>query len=187
MLQKFRRVVTGHNAEGRSIIEFDEIVDKCMEPAYWPGMGGTGIWSAGAPADNATNPDFGTGFTWPTAGSGGVWMTIMQVAPESDLEKMTPENRALAQRPVSQLVPWALEVDLSRSRTMHATNSLDYVMVLSGEITMLLDEGEVTLKPFDTLIQRGTNHAWVNRGKTAALVAVAAIDAKPLKRKRHGR
>ena len=54
---------------------------------------------------------------------------------------------------------------------MHATRTLDYAVVLSGEITLILDQGEVTLKPFDTVVQRGTNHTWENRGTEPALIA----------------
>jgi quercetin dioxygenase-like cupin family protein len=61
---------------------------------------------------------------------------------------------------------------------MHKTKSVDYIILLSGEVTMLLDEGEVDLKPFDVVIQRGTNHAWVNRGAEPALLAAILIDAE---------
>jgi quercetin dioxygenase-like cupin family protein len=61
---------------------------------------------------------------------------------------------------------------------MHQTKTVDYVIVLSGEVTMLLDEGEVDLKPFDVVIQRGTNHAWINRGAEPALLVGILIDAE---------
>ena len=51
-------------------------------------------------------------------------------------------------------------------------------MLLSGEVTLLLDKGEVDLKPFDVVVQRGTSHAWVNKGKEPALIAAVLIDAK---------
>ena len=52
--------------------------------------------------------------------------------------------------------------------------------LLEGEVTLLLDEEEVHLKPFDVVIQRGTNHAWINKGTTPALLAAILIDAEPL-------
>jgi quercetin dioxygenase-like cupin family protein len=61
---------------------------------------------------------------------------------------------------------------------MHKTRTIDYVVLLSGEVTLLLDKGEVDLKPFDVVVQRGTNHAWVNKGKDPALIAGVLIDAK---------
>jgi quercetin dioxygenase-like cupin family protein len=55
---------------------------------------------------------------------------------------------------------------------------VDDIILLSGEITMLLDEGEVDLEPFNTVIQRGTNHAWINRGSGPALLAAILVDAE---------
>jgi mannose-6-phosphate isomerase-like protein (cupin superfamily) len=68
--------------------------------------------------------------------------------------------------------------DTSRHPGMHKTRTIDYVVLLSGEVTLLLDKGEVDLKPFDVVVQRGTSHAWVNKGKEPALIAAALIDAK---------
>ena len=63
---------------------------------------------------------------------------------------------------------------------MHRTETIDYVMVLAGEIEMDMDEGTVKLKAGDILIQRGTNHAWANRSRAPARIAVVLVDAKPL-------
>ena len=62
----------------------------------------------------------------------------------------------------------------------HRTETIDYVIVLSGEIEMDMDESTVRLKAGDVMVQRGTNHAWVNRGKERARVAFVLVDAKPL-------
>lgn len=64
---------------------------------------------------------------------------------------------------------------------MHKTNSIDYGIVIQGEIEMKLDSGETTrLKPGDVVVQRGTNHAWINVGQSWARMAFVLIDAKPL-------
>ena len=52
--------------------------------------------------------------------------------------------------------------------------------MLKGEVTMFLDEDEVDLKPFDVVVQRGTNHAWVNKGSEPAVLVAVLIDAEPL-------
>ncbi len=62
----------------------------------------------------------------------------------------------------------------------HRTETLDYVIVMEGEIDMDLDDSTVTLRTGDVLIQRGTNHAWVNRGTARARIAVVLLDAEPL-------
>jgi quercetin dioxygenase-like cupin family protein len=63
---------------------------------------------------------------------------------------------------------------------MHRTETVDYVIVLEGEIEMDMDDSTVKLKAGDVMIQRGTNHAWVNRSSKRARVAVVLIDATPL-------
>ncbi len=66
----------------------------------------------------------------------------------------------------------------ARHATMHRTKSIDYAVVISGEIDMLLDDSEVHLKAGDVLVQRGTNHAWVNRGTESCRIAFVLIDAE---------
>ena len=63
---------------------------------------------------------------------------------------------------------------------MHRTRSIDYAIVLDGEISMLLDDSEVDLKAGDILVQRGTNHAWINRSNRWCRIAFVLIDAEPL-------
>ena len=60
---------------------------------------------------------------------------------------------------------------------MHRTDSVDYAVIVKGEITMLLDDSEVELKQGDVVIQRGTNHAWSNRSKNTCLIAFVLVDA----------
>jgi len=71
-------------------------------------------------------------------------------------------------------------VDTRRHPAMHKTSTVDYIILLSDQVTMLLDRSEVDLKPFDVVIQRGTNHAWVNKGREPALLVAVLIDAKPV-------
>jgi uncharacterized cupin superfamily protein len=63
---------------------------------------------------------------------------------------------------------------------MHRTETIDYVIVLEGEIEMDMDDSTVKLKAGDIMVQRGTNHAWANRGQARARVAFVLIDADPL-------
>ena len=67
-----------------------------------------------------------------------------------------------------------------RHATMHRTRSVDYAVVIEGEIDMLLDDSEVRLRAGDVLVQRGTDHAWVNRGKQNCRIAFVLIDALEL-------
>jgi len=63
---------------------------------------------------------------------------------------------------------------------MHRTETIDYVIVMQGELDMDMDDSTVKLKAGDVMVQRGTNHAWVNRGKEVARAAFVLIDATPL-------
>jgi quercetin dioxygenase-like cupin family protein len=60
---------------------------------------------------------------------------------------------------------------------MHKTETIDYIILLKGDITLILDEEEVDLKPFDVVVQRGTNHAWVNNGNEPALLIAVLVDS----------
>jgi quercetin dioxygenase-like cupin family protein len=59
---------------------------------------------------------------------------------------------------------------------MHKSTTTDYIILLKGEITLVLDKEERTLKPLDCVVQRGTNHAWVNRGTEPALLMAVLVD-----------
>lgn len=72
-----------------------------------------------------------------------------------------------------------VRVNTARHPGMHLTQTLDYVIVLNGELKLLLDKGEVNLKPFDVIIQRQTNHAWVNLGEQPVLCAGVLVDRDP--------
>ena len=64
--------------------------------------------------------------------------------------------------------------------SIHRTESLDYVIVLNGEIDMQMDQSTVSMRAGDVLVQRGTNHGWINRSDRPARLAFVLIDAKPL-------
>ncbi|HMG59664.1 MAG TPA: cupin domain-containing protein [Burkholderiales bacterium] len=72
------------------------------------------------------------------------------------------------------------DIPPGRSGPMHRTETIDYVIVLSGEIDMETDDSTIKLKAGDVLVQRGTNHAWINHGTEPARVAFILVDAKPL-------
>ena len=60
---------------------------------------------------------------------------------------------------------------------MHKTETVDYIILLKGDVTLILDEEEIDIKPFDVVVQRGTNHAWVNNGTEPALLIAVLIDS----------
>ena len=68
-------------------------------------------------------------------------------------------------------------MDTSRNAAMHETDTIDYIILLKGDVSLILDEEEVKLKPYDVVVQRRTNHAWVNHGTEPALLIAVLIDS----------
>lgn len=146
-----RRVVTGH-AQGRVA---RALLDGPATNAKYPGPGtvSTLIWCTDEmPADISAGEEF---------------------------EDMG--SRILGSPPPPNGTRFAvIDFPPGNSAVMHRTETIDYVIVLSGEIEMDMDDSTVKLKAGDVMVQRGTNHAWVNRGTERARVAFILIDAKPL-------
>lgn len=68
-----------------------------------------------------------------------------------------------------------VQPDTQRNPGMHKNATTDYIILLQGAITLVLDDDEVDMKPFDVVIQRGTNHSWVNRGEVDALLMAVLV------------
>ena len=69
-------------------------------------------------------------------------------------------------------------VDTAKHPAMHKTDTIDYIILLKGDVTLILDQEEVDIKPHDVVVQRGTNHAWVNNGNEPALLIAILIDSE---------
>ena len=173
-----RRVVTGHNADGKSVFIADGLT-----PHVFQRSAGSAIvmelWETRAtPADNRGNDDaIARGFRLPPPEGGSVFR-IIEYPPDKERLKALAAERAGPDDGSG----WLAAADKSGARHLgfHKTASIDYAIVLSGEIYALMDEGEVLLKTGDVLIQRGTNHAWSNRTDEPCYVAFVPIDAEPV-------
>ena len=171
-----RRVVTGLDASGHSVIVKDAVAPHVYRRQA-EGIVITELWSTNtAPSNNRSEAD-------PTD-------SPLRLAPPTNgstfrVLSFLPNATSHVQSSVS--APHADDSGIStalakggRAPGFHVTNTTDYVVVLSGEIYALLDSGEVLLKPGDVLIQRGTSHAWENRSSSPASIAFVLIDAQPL-------
>lgn len=146
-----RRVITTH-AGDRSTVLSDEVSPHLRELRAFPTIRFTDLWIAkGAPAPVDGDEDAADGPVMHAPPAGGNIFRLVEIAP--DPEGFDPRT------------------------TFHATPTVDYVYVLSGEICCLLDDGEVTLAPGDVLIQRATNHAWSNRGDVPCILLGVVVDA----------
>ena len=172
MPRTFRRVVTGHNAEGKSTILSDGPPPQVLE--ILPEFFSHEIWETVAPADNTADGDpairemriephdpAGTIFRYAEIPPDEVWQG-------SDL------GDAFAKMGSGD----AHDADADTA-FMHETQTTDYAIVLEGEMWAVMEEGETLLKANDVLIQRGTNHAWSNRSGKPALMLFVLIGAKP--------
>ena len=169
-----RRIVTGHNEDGRSIITIDG------PPARSIGedVGGLfELWNTDGniidTKDNLDRADQDIILSPPTGGTKfryfqinptpeGIPMEIMQEIAADAFEKIGAGHH---------------RVDTSKHPAMHKTETIDYIILLKGDVTLILDEDEVTLEPHDVVVQRGTNHAWVNNGDEPALLIAVLIDS----------
>ena len=164
---KVRRVVTGHDADGRSVIAFNDVHDYKRRIQIWT--------TEGSPADNSGEVT-----------DAALRETRLEAPPEGSLFWLVelPPSRELAPEAVAEtaerLAREGAVTHRDRRPGMHTTRTIDYMVVLDGEVTLLLDEGEVTLHKYDTVVQRGTAHHWENRGTEPARLAFVLLDAHPL-------
>ncbi|OGA27725.1 MAG: hypothetical protein A3I01_11005 [Betaproteobacteria bacterium RIFCSPLOWO2_02_FULL_65_24] len=178
MSKAIRRVVSGHNAEGKSAF----ILDGPAPHTYTRGPGSavvTELWETrSTPADNRGDEDpTNHPYRLPPPRGGSVFRVIEYPPDSQRLAALECERSAHDDGSGRGA---ALDRGNPRHPGFHKTSSLDYVIVLSGEIYALMEEGEVLLRTGDVLVQRGTNHAWSNRAEEPAYLAFVLIDAQPL-------
>jgi mannose-6-phosphate isomerase-like protein (cupin superfamily) len=167
-----RRVVTKLDSSGKAVVMIDE---RTRLTAPRPPNYAANVWVTGTslPDFSATDDRGKTKIGLVPPKSGTVFR-IVDFAPDSQGEHPTDMNHMMkivgAEAPKRGLPP--------RHPMMHRTRSLDYAIILSGEIDMLLDDSEVHLKAGDVLVQQATNHAWVNRSGKPCRVAFILIDSQ---------
>jgi hypothetical protein len=140
-------------------------------------MGVTELWSTDAtPASNLGNEDAGDTKFALEPSLGGTRFRVVEYPP--DAVRFAQGGDAGTTREMRGGADVA--TDTARHPGMHKTASLDYAIVLSGEIYALMDQGETLMRTGDVLIQRGTSHAWSNRTDKPARVAFVLVGAEPL-------
>ncbi len=171
MVQPTRRVVTGHDAKGKAVILIDGAAPNA-KLRKTTGLTSTLLWVTDrSPADNSGRADAAEreiGVAPPPCGS---IFRVVDFPPAADFGAV--DNAAMLRE-----MGIGASGGSARHAGMHRTKSVDYAVVISGEIDMLLDDSEVHLRAGDVLVQRGTNHAWVNRGRENCRIAFVLIDAK---------
>ena len=165
--QKFRRVVTGHDKNGVAKVIRDDVADCILQRPTRPGVTLTNFWQIDKhPAQMERHDDPVDGPLILHPPKNGSVFRVVQFDPE-DPEVLAKLDGKTA---FSEMGAGANVVEGARHPFMHRTDSIDYSIVLSGEIYMLMDEEDILLKTGDVIVQQGTNHAWSNRGTVPCLI-----------------
>ena len=175
-LPPIRRVLTGEGANGRSIFVEDGPSPAVHVVPLRPGYRVTNIWRTSAAPSPVDAPDSiceHKGVLPPDRGS---VLRVIDYPPEP---RDPQELKRMQDATFAQLYPDAQhEIKSGEHPGMHRTDTVDYALVLAGEITAIMEDQETVLRAGDVLVQRGTNHAWANRSGKPARIAFILIDGK---------
>ena len=175
-----RRLVTGQTPDGRSAFVSDEYLEP-VTVAMTPGTEFYGIWGSDTPVTLPHEGSVPVLRQWfpPTSGFRFVIVTL----PPADAPAPQPVDPETAATEMEQKLPGLLETLEPNSPGMHTTDTVDVVLVVSGEVTLELDDGaEAHLRAGDTVVQNGTRHAWRNTSAEPCVLAGAQIGAVRLAR-----
>ena len=168
-----RRVVTGHNEEGKSIVS----IDGPPSCSIGEEVGGLfELWNTdGSSIDTRDATDKADTKILLSPPKNGTKFRYFQINPTP---KDVPDSilQDIAAEAFNKIGAAHYRVDTSKHPAMHKTDTIDYIILLKGDITLILDEEEVDIKPHDVVVQRGTNHAWVNNSSEPALLIAVLID-----------
>lgn len=174
ILKPVFRVVTGHDKDGCAIISHEGVPPSVIELMAVPGTIFHEIWNTPvtpAPVDNGADPTVGPLILSPP--DGGTRIRVVDMPPDTEI--LLKNGAAEMRQAFSQLGEVAASTVSNHSPhpLMHRTESVDYGIVLEGEIVLVLDKSETTLPQGSIVVQRGINHAWANRsGRMARMVFI---------------
>jgi len=177
MVEKIRRVVTGHDANGKSIFIEDGIAASVQEMESMPGLALTDLWvTDSSPAINTGNVDAADRPIVLEPPQSGTIVRIVEFPPDTSWR-----DNADAKEAFSSIGADHATDDNSDDAMMHKTSTVDYLIIIKGEIWAILDDGaETCLKQGDVMIQRGTNHSWSVRTNEPCILAAILVDAEPV-------
>lgn len=169
-----RRVITGHDKNGKAVVVSDAAATNILERPNRPGVALTNLWQTEEEPRFDGPEETVAGALVLQPPKGGTVFRIVQFDPEDPevLAKLDGAG-AFAEMGAAHNV-----VKDARHPFMHRTDSVDYAIILTGRIKMLLDDSEIELKAGDVLVQRGTNHAWSNQFDEPCQIAFVLVDAE---------
>lgn len=178
-VRKVRRIITGVDRKGRSVIMEDGSSPHVMALQGIPTFGVTDVWRTGsAPADTYQDTDMCSLPVQLAPPARGTVFRVVEFAPDRAWMKTVDREQAFASMGKSGAAALARDASAKRHPMMHTTSTVDYAIVLSGEIWAVMDVGETKMKAGDVLVQRGTSHAWSNRSAKPCTMAFVLVDGK---------
>ena len=170
MLKPVRRIVTTNTAQGRSRILSDGPSPHMLETA--PHRGLIDLWAMAEGGPDTATPDGADRPVVLAPARGGNTFRIFQLPPAGVGEN----DRVLSADVFARMGASDAHDADAKHPNMHCTRSIDYIVLLSGRVKLILDEEEAILEPFDVVIQRETNHAWQNLSDQPAQLIAVLID-----------
>ena len=170
MARAYRCVVTGRNGDGLSVVVRDTQVEAGL-------LGVADFWRTTTSPASLTDDGTSPGPVRLEPPADGTIFRFFEIPPQDAALSPDQAERAAADA-FAAVGAGHCRVDTRRNPMMHTTATVDYVVVLQGRVTLLLDADEVALSPFDVVVQRGTNHYWLNDGAEAALLMGVLVDAR---------
>lgn len=175
-ISRIRRVVTGHGADGKAIVLMDAHAPNAKVRAAAGGLVSTLVWVTDeTPADISGAADRSDRTIGVPPPPNGTVFRIVDFPPVTDAS--TLDNAAILKEMGIKGGPSHGSTGGSVNPFMHRTRSVDYAIVMSGEIDMEMDDSVIHLRAGDVLVQQGTNHAWINRSTETCRIAFVLIDA----------
>jgi len=173
------RVVTGHDADGRAIVASNGALPTVVEIAAIPGTIFHEVWSttgSPAPVDNGADPSLGPLMLPPP--KQGTRIRFVDIPPDTaEFLANGAEQMRAAFAQVGDQKASTVTAE-SPHPLMHRTESIDYAIVIDGELTLVLDDSEVLMKAGSVVVQRGTNHAWANRSGKPCRMLFMLVDGQ---------
>jgi len=173
------RVVTGHDDEGKAIVASDGPLPTVVEIAAIPGTVFHEVWStSGAPALVDNGPDPSTAALMLPPPKQGTRIRFVDIPP--DTTEFLAHGASKMKNAFAQIGDEKASTVKAQSPhpLMHRTESLDYGIVIEGEMTLVLDDSHVLLKAGSVVVQRGTNHAWANRSGKPCRMLFILVDGR---------
>jgi len=177
----FRRIVTGHNAAGEAIFLEDGPPPRVVRVGEKFGPWFYEVWNteqtpAEIRSDGTEPPESGIQLAPP---KNGTRIRVLDIPPEDPaMAELSPEDAQAHFAEVGAGDASSHKSENSRHAFMHRTETIDYGIVLEGEITLILDIGETVVRAGDIVIQQGTNHGWANRSDKNCRIAFILIDGE---------